>query len=104
MDGRQARPALLCSPTRDMKTKILVELFGSTDMIQYAEVCGFTLARAHARSGDSAVISGYLGNSDTFDKAIALFSAAYADQSEKDHAVLMKVARRGDLEVETEPE
>lgn len=89
---------------RDMKTKILVELFGLTDMIQYAEACGFTLARAHARSGDSAVISGYLGKSDTFDKAIATFSAAYADQSEKDHALLMEAVRSGDLEVETEPE
>jgi hypothetical protein len=45
---------------RDMKTKILVELFEPTTMIQYAEVCGYTLARAHARSGDSALISGYL--------------------------------------------
>ena len=89
---------------RDMKTKILVELFGLTDMLQYAEVCGYTLARAHARSGDSAVISGYLGSSDTFDKAIAAFSVAYADQSEKDHAVLMKAVRKGDLDVVTEPE
>jgi len=89
---------------RDMKTKILVELFGLTDMLQYAEMCGFTLARAHARSGDSAVISGYLGQSDTFDKAIAAFSVAYADQSEKDHAILMKAVRRGDLDVVTEPE
>jgi hypothetical protein len=89
---------------KDMKTKILVELFGLTDMLQYAEICGFTLARAHARSGDSAMISGYLGQSDTFDKAVATFSIAYADQSEKDHAVLMKAVRKGDLEVVTEPE
>jgi hypothetical protein len=68
---------------RDMKIKILVELFGSTDMIQYASLCGFTLARAHARSGDSALISGYLGQSDSFDKAVAAFSVAYADQREK---------------------
>ena len=89
---------------KDMKTKIMVELFGPTDMLQYAELCGFTLARAHARSGESALISGYLGQGDTFDKAIAQFSAAYADQSEHDHAVLMKAVRRGDLEVITEPE
>jgi Uncharacterized protein conserved in bacteria (DUF2252) len=88
---------------RDMKIKILVELFGLTDMIQYAELCGFTLARAHARSGDSALISGYLGRSDSFDKAIAAFSVAYADQSEKDHAVLMKAVRSGHLDVVTEP-
>jgi uncharacterized protein (DUF2252 family) len=89
---------------RDMKIKPLVEVFDSSDMIQYAEVCGFTLARAHARSGEPAVISGYLGQSDTFDKAIAAFSTAYADQSEKDHAVLMKAVRDGDLDVVTEPE
>jgi uncharacterized protein (DUF2252 family) len=89
---------------RDMKVKILVEVFGLTDMLQYADLCGFTLARAHARSGEPALISGYLGQSDSFDKAIASFSIAYADQSEKDHAVLMKAVRRGDLEVVTEEE
>ena len=68
---------------KDMKTKILVELFGLTDMMQYAELCSFTLARAHARSGEAALISGYLGQNDSFDKAIAAFSAAYADQSKK---------------------
>jgi uncharacterized protein (DUF2252 family) len=87
---------------KDMKIKPLVELFGAGDMMQYAGICGFTLARAHARSGEGALISGYLGQSDTFDKAIAAFSVAYADQSEKDHAVLMKAVRRGDLEVVTE--
>ena len=89
---------------KDMKTKILVEVFEPTTMNQYAEVCGYTLARAHARSGNSALISGYLGKSDTFDKAVAAFSIAYADQSERDHAVLMEAVRRGDLEVETEPD
>ncbi len=89
---------------KDMKIKPLIEVFGLTDMMQYAEICGFTLARAHARSGESALISGYLGQSDSFDKAIATFSAAYADQSEKDHAVLMKAVRNGDLDVVTEPE
>jgi uncharacterized protein (DUF2252 family) len=89
---------------KDMKIKIMVELFGLTDMMQYADICGFTLARAHARSGDAALISGYLGQSDSFDKAIATFSVAYADQSEKDHAALMKAVRNGDLDVVTEPE
>jgi serine/threonine protein kinase len=70
----------------------------------YAELCGFTLARAHARTGESALISGYLGKSDTLDKAIAAFSVAYADQSEKDHAVLMQAVRKGDSDVVTEPE
>ena len=89
---------------KDMKTKIMVELFGLTDMLQYADLCGFTLARAHARSGDAAFISGYLGQSDSFDKAIAAFSIAYADQSETDHEALMKAVRSGDLDVVTEPD
>ncbi len=89
---------------KDMKVKIMVELFGLSDMLQYAELCGFTLARAHARSGEPALISGYLGQGDSFDKAIAAFSVAYADQSERDHAALMKAVRKGDLEVVTEPD
>lgn len=87
---------------RDMKIKPLVEVFNATDMVQYAETCGFTLARAHARSGEPALMSGYMGQSDTFERAIAAFSFAYADQSEKDHAVVMKAVRNGDLEVATE--
>jgi uncharacterized protein (DUF2252 family) len=92
-EGRLGRQVYV-RQLRDMKVKILVELFGLTDMLQYAELCGFTLARAHARSGEPALISGYVGQSDAFDKAIAAFSIAYADQSEKDHAVLMKAVRK----------
>src|SRR5208282_3302209 len=55
----------------------------------YAQLCGRTLARAHARSGDAARISGYLGNSSTFDVAIAEFAVAYADQSARDHRALL---------------
>jgi hypothetical protein len=68
-------------------------------MLQYAELCGWTLAHAHARSGDPVKISGYLGKSDIFDKAIADFSVAYADQSERDHEVLVQAVRSGKLEV-----
>ena len=53
---------------------------------RYAELCGWTLARAHAKSGDAATISGYLGKSDAFDQAIGEFALAYADQNERDHA------------------
>lgn len=84
---------------RDMKLKPLVELFTPGVMLQYAEVCGWILARAHARCGEPATISGYLGKSNTFDEAIADFSIAYADQCERDHEVLMKAVRAGDLEV-----
>ena len=84
---------------RDMKLKILVEVFKRSSMMQYAELCGWTLARAHARSGQSSKISGYLGRSDKFDRAVAEFSIAYADQSERDHNVLLKAVRDGRLEV-----
>ena len=64
---------------------------------QYAEVCGWCLAHAHARSGEAAKISGYLGKSDAFDKATADFCIAYADQSERDHEILMNAVRAGRL-------
>ena len=84
---------------KDMKIKPIVEIFTPSVMLQYAEVCGWTLAHAHARSGEPTQISGYLGKSDKFDKAIADFSVAYADQSERDHDVLVKAVRAGRLEV-----
>jgi uncharacterized protein (DUF2252 family) len=84
---------------KDMKIKPLVEVFTPGVLIQYAELCGWTLARAHARSGESAKISGYLGKSDAFDQAVADFSVAYADQTEHDHEILMKAVREGRLEV-----
>lgn len=89
---------------KDMKIKPMVEVFTPGVMRQYAEICGWTLAHAHARSGDPAKISGYLGKSDKFDEAIADFSVAYADQSEKDHEVLMNAVRAGKLEVFIEGE
>jgi hypothetical protein len=63
-----------------------------------AQFCGHSLALSHARSGDVAVISGYLGKSDVFDEAIAAFSVAYADQNEKDHAVLNRAIQDGKIE------
>jgi uncharacterized protein (DUF2252 family) len=87
---------------RDMKIRMLVETFNRTDMIQYAKLCGWALARAHARSGEPAKISGYLGSSDKFDEAIAGFATAYADQTERDYDVLKKAVRGGKLEVLSE--
>ncbi len=87
---------------RDVKVKILVESFSRTAMTQYAKACGSTLARAHARNGQPARISGYLGKSDKFDRAIADFAIAYADQSERDHKILTKAVRDGRLKVQIE--
>lgn len=89
---------------RDMKVKPLVEVFTPSVMVEYAELCGWTLAHAHARSGEPATISGYLGKSDKFDKAIADFAIAYADQSERDHEALVQAVRAARLEVFIEGE
>jgi len=80
---------------RDMKLSALVETFGQAEMDIYAVWCGRALALSHARSGNADMISGYLGKSDAFDKAIAAFSMAYADQNEKDHGALDKAVRSG---------
>jgi uncharacterized protein DUF2252 len=61
----------------------------------YAIWCGKALALAHARSGSTAMLSGYMGKSDAFDRALAAFSVAYADQNEKDHAALDRAIRSG---------
>ena len=70
-------------------------------MRMYASACGTELARAHARSGDAIAIASYLGESDTFDRAIAQFAESYADQNERDYKTLIKAADDGSIEVET---
>ena len=82
---------------RDVKISVRVGTFGRVEMDLYAKWCGRALALAHARSGNSAMLSGYMGKSDAFDQAIAAFSVAYADQSERDHAVFEHAVRRGKL-------
>jgi uncharacterized protein (DUF2252 family) len=84
---------------RDVKIKFEVDRFDSRQMLVFAESCGHTLARAHARSSESAAINGYLGKSDVFDKAIAAFAVAYADQAERDYESFCKAIRRGRLPV-----
>jgi uncharacterized protein (DUF2252 family) len=80
---------------RDIKISIRVETFGAAEMDLYATWCGKALALSHARSGSSTMLSGYLGKSDTFDKAIASFAGAYADQNESDHDALDRAVRKG---------
>jgi hypothetical protein len=65
---------------------------------RYAGLCGSVLARAHARSGDAAKISGYLGKTDAFDQAIGEFALAYADQTVSDHAALVAAVKAGRIE------
>src|SRR6204780_1762686 len=83
---------------RDMRMKIDVDAMSRQDWIEYVEICGWTLARAHARTGDPARIAGYLGKSAAFDRAIEEFSLAYADQTERDHAALVKAIRAGKMQ------
>ena len=84
---------------RDMKLKPLVELFTPSVMNQYADLCGWALAGAHARSGDAAKIAGYLGKKEDFDEAIADFSESYANQNELDYKALVQAVQKGRLEV-----
>jgi uncharacterized protein (DUF2252 family) len=83
---------------RDVKIKFAVETFGAPEMNLFAEWCGYSMALSHARSGEPALISGYLGKSDVFDNALAIFSMAYADQNERDHAVLKRAIHDGKVE------
>jgi uncharacterized protein (DUF2252 family) len=87
---------------RDMKIKPLVELFKPVGLLDYAGLCGWTLARAHARSGEPAMIAGYMGKSEVFDKAIAAFGKTYADQTERDYAAFKNAIRQGRIEVQAE--
>ena len=83
---------------RDMKMGVDIEGATAEQLLLFADLCGRTLARAHAKSGDSALISGYLGKADTFDEAIGKFSIAYANQNEKDHAALVAAVKKGRIE------
>ncbi|MFE0458400.1 DUF2252 domain-containing protein [Kitasatospora sp. NPDC058965] len=85
---------------RDMKGSAEVERMTTGGLREYAALCGTALARAHARSGDRIAIAGYLGGSDTFDQAIAEFAMRYADQTEADHAELLRAIEAGVLEAQ----
>ncbi len=80
---------------KDMKGSAKVETMSPDELVIYAGLCGWTLARAHARSGDRVQIAGYLGKSERFDGAIADFAEAYADQTERDHAALCNAVKSG---------
>jgi uncharacterized protein (DUF2252 family) len=83
---------------RDMKGSALPEAMSPFALTFYAGICGWTLARAHARSGDPIAIAAYLGESDAFDKSITDFSERYADQNERDYQAFVNAIRSGRLE------
>jgi uncharacterized protein (DUF2252 family) len=83
----------------DWKGSAQVESMDARGLNAYAEICGMTLAHAHARGGDRIAIGSYLGKGDAFDRAMAAFAETYADQSERDYASLQDAAREGRIEV-----
>ena len=87
---------------KDWKFSVPIELLLPAGMAMYARLCGWTLARAHARSGDRVALAAYLGGSDKFDQAIADFAETYADQNERDYAALQAAVKEGKAEATTE--
>jgi uncharacterized protein (DUF2252 family) len=85
---------------RDWKFSADVATFRPEGLRMYAELCGWTLARAHARTGDRIAIAAYLGGSEKFDQAVAEFGEAYADQTERDHAALADAVASGRVQAE----
>ena len=85
----------------DNKGSALVDLMEPSAMTAYADTCGWTLARGHARSGDPVAIASYLGGGKTFDEAMADFASSYADQNERDYEALAAAAASGRVSVET---
>ena len=99
-----ARPATsTCGSCATGRARPTIEAMAPEGMAHLRRVCAWTLARAHARSGDPIAIAAYLGKKEVFDRAIAGFSAAYADQNERDYQVLVEAVEIGRLEAQTGP-
>src|SRR4051794_29046924 len=96
--GAQAGRHLYWRQLRDMKASAVVETMVPTGLTFYARICGWTLARAHARSGDPVALAQYLGDGDAFDRSITDFSARYADQNEQDFQAFVQAVRSGRLQ------
>jgi sugar/nucleoside kinase (ribokinase family) len=96
--GVEANRYLYWRQLRDMKASAVVETMRPSGLAFYAGVCGHTLARAHARSGDPIAIAAYLGNKDKFDQSITDFSERYADQNDQDYQAFTNAVRSGRLQ------
>jgi uncharacterized protein (DUF2252 family) len=88
---------------QDQKAGAIIDTMSLADLVQWGELCGWALARGHARSGDPVAIAAYLGEGPSFAHAIADFSVAYADQAEQDHAALLAAIASGRLPAEPTP-
>ena len=100
IDASPRGPRLYVRQLRDWKYSIVIEALIPRGMRVYGQICGWSLARAHARSGDRIAIAAYLGGSDVFDQAITRFAAAYADQNERDHQALVDAVASGRITAE----
>jgi hypothetical protein len=87
---------------KDWKFSVPIELMKPPGLTMYARLCGWTLARAHARSGDRIALAAYLGNSTKFDEAIADFAEKYADQNDADYTVFQTAAKNGTITTTTD--
>ncbi|MGH8977782.1 MAG: DUF2252 family protein, partial [Acidimicrobiia bacterium] len=96
--GVEAGRHLYWRQLRDMKGSAVVETMGRPELEFYARICGLTLARAHARSGDPIAIAAYLGKKDRFDRSITDFSERYADQNERDYEAFSDAVRSGRIQ------
>jgi uncharacterized protein (DUF2252 family) len=96
--GRDVTRNFYWRQLRDMKGSALVELMAPVSLTFYARICGWTLARAHARSGDPVTLTAYLGTADAFDRSVIDFCERYADQNEKDYEQFVGAVRSGRLE------
>ncbi len=88
----EARREFYVRQLRDMKGSVAIETMPPERLARYGQICGATLARAHARCGDAAKITGYLGEDDTFDRALERFAVTYADQNDADYAAFTQAA------------
>jgi uncharacterized protein (DUF2252 family) len=101
LPGRGSAGYYYLRQLRDWKYSADTEGMKAAAMTGYGRMCGWTLARAHARTGDRIAIAAYLGGSDTFDRAVADFAETYADQTERDHAALADAAASGRVQAQT---
>jgi uncharacterized protein (DUF2252 family) len=99
LDGKQRD--FYVRQLKDWKGSAAIEEMVPSGMAAYGRLCGWTLARAHARTGDRIAIAAYLGAGDTFDRAILDFSKAYAEQNERDYAELEKAVKDGRIQAQT---
>jgi uncharacterized protein (DUF2252 family) len=101
VDGTDGRRDFYVRQLRDWKGSAVVEDMDPTALRIYGGLCGWVLARAHARAGDRFAMAAYLGDDDTFDRAVLEFAERYADRTERDHASLVEAAQRGAIPVQS---